>query len=108
MVKTIKLDDHSIALIGFAIKAGTVVKGFQALERAILANSLSVIILNNQISENSLRKIKNKVKYKNIPLIKTASNINWERSWGIKTNKILGILSGELGKSLSQKFKAGV
>jgi ribosomal protein L7Ae-like RNA K-turn-binding protein len=108
MIRTIKLDDHSIALIGFAIKAGSIVKGFQALVRAIQANSIAVIILNSQISDNSLRKIKNKTRHKKIPMFKTESNVNWDILWGIRTHNILGILTGELGRNISEKFKAGV
>lgn len=108
MIRSVKLDNHSIALIGFAIKAGSVVKGFQALVRAIQADSIAVIILNSQISENSLRKVKNKTRYKKIPMFKTESNINWDILWGMKSYNILGILTGELGRNISEKFKAGV
>jgi len=108
MVKTIKLDDHTISLIGFAIKAGSIVKGFQALLNALKANSVAVILLDFQISENSLKKVQNKVRYNKIPIFKTQSNINWDIIWGIKNQKIMGILNGELGRNISKKFKAGV
>ena len=108
MIKTIKLDDHTISLIGFAIKAGSIVKGFQALLNAIKANSVAVILLNNQISENSIKKVKNKLRYKKIPIFKTESIVNWDILWGIKNQKIMGILNGELGRNISKKFKAGV
>ena len=108
MLKTVDPDNFTITLIGFALKAGNVVKGWHALVSALQKNSVSLIILNSQISENSQKKIMNEIRGKKIPVIKTTSNVHWDKIWGIRAQKMLGILKGELGNKISNNFKAGV
>jgi ribosomal protein L7Ae-like RNA K-turn-binding protein len=108
MIKPVELDNSTITLIGFALKAGNVVKGWHALVSALQKDSVSLIILNSQISENSQKKVMNVIKGKKIPVIKTASTVHWEKIWGIGAQKILGILKGDLGNKISNNFKAGV
>ena len=108
MVQSINLDSETSTIISFALKAGKVVKGFESVQKSIRNHSIAIILLDAQISRNTLNKIENTLKNSDIPVIKTTPNIDWQKLWGIEIHKILGILKGDFGKTLSTHIKAGV
>jgi ribosomal protein L7Ae-like RNA K-turn-binding protein len=108
MVQSVNIDSKTTALISFALKAGQVVKGFESVQKSIRNNSIAIILLDAGISRNTLNKMENSLKNSDIPVIKTMPNVDWKKLWGIEFHKILGILKGDFGKSLSTNIKAGV
>lgn len=108
MVQSVNIDSKATALISFALKAGKVVKGFESVKKSIQNNSIAIILLDAHISRNTINKMENTVKNTNIPILKTTPDVDWKKLWGIEFHKILGILKGDFGKSLSTNIKAGV
>ncbi|MBN2364810.1 MAG: hypothetical protein EH225_01500 [Calditrichaeota bacterium] len=107
-IHTVNLDIKTETLVGFALKAGQVVRGFDAVRHAAERNSLSLILIKEEISENSEQKLKRTLKNMNIPICKIKKNRDWKLTWGIETHKILGILKGNLGSSIVKNINAGV
>ena len=108
MVQIVNIDSKTKTLISFALKAGKVVKGFESVQKSIRDNSLAIILLDAHISGNTLNKMVNTVKNTKIPIIQTSPDVDWKKLWGIEFYKILGILKGDFGRSLSTNIKAGV
>jgi ribosomal protein L7Ae-like RNA K-turn-binding protein len=106
-MKASALDKKTETIIGFAIKSRQVAKGFEAVRRAIDKKKLSVIIIDNDLSVKTYNKLNNKIRNENIPLIRTPGQMDWKKTWGIDSKKILGILKGEIGNKLLHKFNAG-
>lgn len=108
MIQSVNIDSRTTTLISFALKAGKVVKGFESVQKSIRNHSIAIILLDAHISRNTLNKMENTLKDSDVPMIKTTPNINWKKLWGIEFHKIIGILKGDFGKSLSTHIKAGV
>ncbi len=107
-IPRIHLDSDIIALIGFALKAGQVIRGFDAVCRMAEQKSLSVILLNAGISGNTEKKLIKILKSRAVPIFKTDENVNWEKRWGLDAQKVFGVLKGNLGSSVVNKINAGV
>ena len=105
IIQNLTLDKKIIALVGFAIKSGQVVFGFESIRRLLVKNKLAFIMINNQISGNSYKKIFNLSKNKPILIIKTEANINWKKTWGIERQKILGIMNSTLGRTIIKNLR---
>ncbi len=107
-MKHINLNKKIITLIGFAIKARQIVIGFEAVKKSIDKKKLTLLLVNNKISRNTYNKIRNTLDNSDIPLIITDAHINWEKCWGIRRHKLMGILNGMIGNNIMQQLKAGV
>ncbi len=106
-VKVVDLDEKANALVGFTLKAGQTVTGFDPVLRAMAKKQILFILVSHDISPNTLKKIRYEVAEKRIHLFKTSSGTDWEARWGIEGRRILGFRNGELGRKLLKKFKVG-
>ena len=52
------IDHQKVSLIGFAIKANQYVKGFEAVRRLVEKDKIAVVLVNSQISPNTLAKLR--------------------------------------------------
>ncbi len=107
-IKSINPDKHTITMIGFALKAGRIIRGYEGVIQSTERNSLLMILIENGISGNTVQKLTNSLKYAKIPVFKTGPGVNWKSLWGIETHKIMGILKGDLGRNIIKNFNAGV
>ena len=107
-MRTITVEKNAATLIGFAIKARQCVRGFEAVRRAVEKNKVAIVLVNNQISQNSLRKVSHFLLRQNVPVIQTSGKTNWDDLWGVRGQKIIGIKKGNIGNTIIQKFKSGV
>lgn len=108
MVQSVQLNQPTVTLISFALKAGKVVKGFESVQKSINNRTIEIILLDSKISRKTLERVENKIRKSDILIFQTTPNIDWKKNWGIEFHKIIGILKGEFGKSLRKNFKAGV
>ncbi len=107
-MKHLNLNKKIITLIGFAIRSRQIVIGFEAVKKSINKKKLALILVNNKISMNTYNKIRNTLDNSDIPLIITDAQVNWEKCWGIRRHKLLGIINGIIGNNIMQQLKAGV
>ncbi len=107
-MKNCLISDQTVALIGFALKSRQVVKGYEAVRRALQRNKLALVLVSSKISKNGLEKIENLLKEEKISLYQTSSDTDWEKLWGVYDYKIMGFLKGKLGSKISENLKSGV
>ena len=105
--RMVSVNETMRALVGFAIKSGQLVAGFEAVSRAVTRNKLEFVLINAHISPRSDRKMVNFLKEKKVPFFKTEPQYDWETLWKIDRWKIVGITRGNLGKSILQKINNG-
>ncbi len=101
-------DRATAALIGFVIRSKQYVSGYEAVRQSTNKNKIDLILLNNDVSENTIKKVSNTTKHKNIYMVKTSQNTNWKQLWGFNHHKILGIIKGNLSSKIIENIKAGV
>lgn len=107
-IKTVNPDKRTITMIGFALKSGQIIRGYEAVLQSAARESLSLILVETGISVNTVQKMNNALKYIKIPVFKTGPGIDWKILWGIETSRIMGILKGDLGRNIIKNFNAGV
>jgi ribosomal protein L7Ae-like RNA K-turn-binding protein len=105
VIQNLTLDKKTVTLVGFAIKSGQAAFGFETIRRLYEKDKLVFIMINNQISDNSYKKICNLSKRKPILIVKTEEKINWQKTWGIEKQKILGIINSTLGRSIIKNLR---
>ena len=107
-LKRVNPDKHTITMIGFALKSGQIVRGYDAVVQSAARDKLSLIMLESGISANTIQKLTNALRRIKIPVVKTGPGIEWKMLWGIETSRIMGILKGDLGRNILKNFNAGV
>ncbi|GAB4335876.1 MAG: hypothetical protein Kow0037_16420 [Calditrichia bacterium] len=107
-MKSVTLPQQSIGLIGFAIKSRQAVFGFEAVRRAAAQQKLALVLVNHSISENTLKKLNSFLKDQKIHIFRVAPSTDWNKEWGLEDRKIMGIMKGNLGKSILDKINSGV
>lgn len=108
MIHIREMDPSTAALVGFALKAHQMVRGFESVTRAMSKDQLAGILVNDQLSHNTLDRIEKYQKRNHLDIIKTGTATDWVRLWGIDSHKILGIMKGDLGRQIIKNFKVGV
>lgn len=103
----IRVSKQIHTLVGFAIKSGQLVAGFEAVHRAASRHKIELVLVNAHISPRSERKIVNFLKVQQIPYFKTEAQDDWEKLWKLDKWKIMGITRGNLGKSILQNINDG-
>ena len=105
MIQNITPDQKMTSMVGFALKSGKFVAGYEAIRNELIRHRLSLILINNDISENTQKKIYQLSRKTNVPVFKTTSGTIWKESWGIENKKILGVLKGEIGSNILKILK---
>jgi ribosomal protein L7Ae-like RNA K-turn-binding protein len=105
MIQNITPDQKMTSMVGFALKSGKFVAGYEAIRNELNRHRLSLILINNDISENTQKKIYQLSRKTNVPVFKTTSGTIWKESWGIENKKILGVLKGEIGSNILKILK---
>lgn len=104
-IQELIISGKTFALVGFAIKAGKTISGFEAVKKVLLQDKIALVLLNHQISENSVKKILRLANKNKVPVITTDEKTDWKRGWGIENHNIMGILKGEFGKNILENLK---
>ncbi len=107
-IMDVPVDEKLSALIGFARKARNTVAGFEAVRRAAQKGKLALVLVDRDISGNTLKKLAGVTMEGHIPLFRLVSPRTWNELWGIKNQKVLGITRGNFGRTIIQKIKSGV
>jgi ribosomal protein L7Ae-like RNA K-turn-binding protein len=107
-MKEVNLNQKSISLIGFAIKSGKTVSGFEAVRREIEKNKLNGVLIDSNLSKNSIKKLQLYLNKKKIPYFKNSDDTNWKKIWGVATHKIIGFKKSSISLEIVEKFKLGV
>jgi ribosomal protein L7Ae-like RNA K-turn-binding protein len=107
-IKRVNPNKHIITMIGFGLKSGQIVRGYDAVVQSASRDMLSLIMLESNISANTMQKLTNALRRIKIPVVKTSPGIDWKILWGIETSRIMGILKGDLGRNIMKNFNAGV
>ena len=65
-MKNCLISDQTVALIGFALKSRQVVKGYEAVRRALQRNKLALVLVSSKISKNGFKEVHKNYSWKKI------------------------------------------
>jgi ribosomal protein L7Ae-like RNA K-turn-binding protein len=105
MIEKVTTDQRMTSLIGFALKSGNFVIGLEAIRKELIKQRISFILVNDEISKNTEKKLSKRTRSINVPVLKTSSDTSWKEKWGMENTKILGILKGDLGSNILKTLK---
>ncbi len=103
--KTIRLDEKLIGMMGLAIRARSVELGFEAVKRNLLKNKIAFVLLSEEISADSAKKIRYLAERRRVPVFELEQDPPWRRRLGIEPFKIMGMRRGEMAKGFLKHLK---
>ena len=105
MVVHLELNDQEITLIGFALRARQMVKGFEGVMHHLRKNKIAFVMLSEDISADSKRKVENLARSKQVPVIMLQRGLAWRQRLGIDQFKVLALQRGEISRQFLKKLK---
>jgi ribosomal protein L7Ae-like RNA K-turn-binding protein len=103
--KKLVLDDAIGTLIGFGLKSRQIVTGFEGVRRALVRNTIAMLLIDSEISEHTKEKIMQLAKQQNIPLYLALPDKSGRRLFDIAGYKVLGLKHSGLVQGLKSKLK---
>lgn len=93
------------ALIGFALKAGQVVKGFSAVQRSILQQKIQIVLIDATLGKSSVNKIRSACRRGRTPAFVVQRSGDHQLSDISGGIKILGLRRGNIAAGFVDKLK---
>lgn len=99
--------DSLTSLLGFAQKSGNVSSGSFAVLKSIDKNRAKLVIIAEDISENSIKKIREKCNIKKIPIIKFATKDTLGHYIGKELRAVISINNDNFAENILKKWEGG-
>ena len=98
--------DAILSMLGLAQKAGRIASGEFATEKAVRSGRANLILLTEDASANTQKKITDMAAYYELPLIIYGNKADVGRSIGKGERSMLAVLDAGFAASLEKKWKA--
>ncbi|MCB0274037.1 MAG: hypothetical protein KDI06_04445 [Calditrichaeota bacterium] len=99
--RPVDLQQDQFNLLGLATRAGLLVSGFSAVDKALNRRSLSMLILDDDTGKHTREKLMSKAQKTGakVLVLKKLTLQGWSG------NKVVGLLTGELAKRFEETLK---
>ncbi|SES78153.1 L7Ae/L30e/S12e/Gadd45 family ribosomal protein [Anaerobranca gottschalkii] len=101
-------NNYIASLLGLAQRARKLSSGTVAVLKAIEKNNAKLVIIANDISDNSIEKIINKCKYKRIPMIKFAEKATLGHYIGKELRAVISINDQNFATTILKKWEGEI
>jgi len=96
--------DDVLFLLGICRKAGKLISGQDSVERAVNAQKVFLIIVSNDTSENTRKKMKSLSIKANIPIFYWCQSDELGKAIGKEQRKVIGITDKGLAKAIQSRI----
>lgn len=100
--------NYLTSMLGLAQKAGKISSGTLAATISIDKNKAKLVIVANDISENSIDKIREKCNFKRIPMIRFATKDTLGHYIGKEHRAVISINDQNFAKSILNKWEGEI
>ena len=97
--------DKILSMLGLATKAGRIASGEFSTEKAVKSGSAFLVVVSEEASENTKKKICNMCSFYQVPMYLYASNESLGNAIGKEFRASLAVLDEGFAKSLEEKLK---
>lgn len=97
--------DNILSTIGLATRAGKVVSGEFATEKAIKSKEAYLVIISEDASKNTEKKFTNSCAFYNVPIYKYSTKEELGHAMGKEVRSSLAFLDEGFAKSVMKKMK---
>ena len=101
-------NNYIASMLGFAQRARKLSSGAVAVLSAIEKNKAKLVIIANDISDNSIGKIRDKCKHKKIPMIKFAEKETLGHYIGKELRAVISVNDQNFAKSILKKWEGEI
>ncbi len=103
-----KLSKNLDSMLGFAQRAGKISSGTQAAEKSIIKDKAKLIIVAMDISDNSIKGIREKCKLKGIPIIQYSTKEYLGHVIGKEFRAVISIDDQNFAKAIIDKWEGEI
>ncbi|NOX38526.1 MAG: hypothetical protein GXO78_13425 [Calditrichaeota bacterium] len=96
--RKIRLNEKLVGLMGLALRARLVELGFEAVKRNIEKNKIAFVLLSEEISADSAKRIRWIAERHRVPVFAMQDDLPWRTWLGIDRFKIIGMRRGEMAR----------
>lgn len=89
-----------MTMLGFAKKSGNLLSGEGITLESIKKNKAKVVVLANDASENTAKRIKDKASYRNIPVIELLNRKELGQAIGVQERVVVSIADPKFAQSI--------
>lgn len=100
------IKDKVLSLIGLATKAGKIASGEFSVEKAVKSGKAHLVIVSQDASDNTKKKIKNMCEYRNVPLYSYSNKNDLGWAMGKQFRVCLACLDEGLAKLITKQITA--
>ena len=86
-------------------RAGALVTGTDSVLKGIRSQKVKFVLIDSQVSENTLKKITDKCNFNNIAYVKLPDDVDLGLAIGKSTRKVVGICDQNFVKALEKKLE---
>lgn len=101
-------NNYLTSMLGFAQKAGKISSGTLAATIAVEKSKAKLVIIATDISENSIDKIREKCKFKKIPMIRFGTKDTLGHYIGKELRAVISINDQNFAKSILNKWEGEI
>jgi ribosomal protein L7Ae-like RNA K-turn-binding protein len=98
--------DKVFTLIGFAMRAGKVVRSYTGVEKGTLQRKIKLILADESLSENTTKKLLQLSKNSGIPFYAIGPAERLGRQIGKENTKIIGITDKQFAEKMEEQMNA--
>ena len=100
------MNQQWLNFLGLALSAGAVITGEQMVVQAIQGKKVHFVILAEDISANTFKKVKDKCKFYEVEWVQKAGSDEIGHALGKEFRKVVGITDPNFAKALKNKMNA--
>ena len=98
------MSDHRLSLLGLAARAGAVTSGGFLTEKAVKQGEAFLVIIAENASENTKKRLKDKCTYYHVPYVVCETQDTLGHMIGKGTRSSVAVTDGNFGKQIAKQF----
>jgi len=99
------MNKEILNFVGLMNRAGALLAGTESVINGVRQQKVKFVLIDSQVSENTLKKVTDKCRYYHVPYIKLDEGLDLGLAIGKNNRKVVGIRNEEFVKALQKKLK---
>ena len=98
------MNKNTLNFIGLMNRAGALITGTDLVLNGVRSGKVKMVLIDDSVSDNTLKKITDKCKFYNVSYIKIATGIDLGLAIGNSNRKVIGIADPNFVRALKEKL----
>ena len=98
------MNKDTLNFIGLMNRAGALIAGTNLVLNGVRSGKVKIVLIDDSVSDNTLKKITDKCKFYNVSYIKVETGIDLGLAIGNSNRKVIGITDPNFVRALKEKL----